>query len=273
MTGRTVTLNTGAPMPWLGLGVWQVEDGDAARVVREAVESGYRSIDTAKVYGNERGVGEGIRTCGVPRERLFVTTKVWNEDVRAGRVEAALDDSLKALGLGYVDLYLVHWPIRGRIAAAWKAMEALHASGRARAVGVSNHMEPHLDELLASARVVPAVNQVEFHPYLQSPALVERCRKHGIRVEAWSPLGQGKGLLDDPTLGRIAGAHRRTAAQVALRWNIQREVVTIPKTVRKERMAENAALADFELSVADMAAIAALDRGRRFGPDPMNFGF
>jgi diketogulonate reductase-like aldo/keto reductase len=268
------TLNTGATMPWLGLGVWQVAgEAETERVVRSAIELGYRSIDTAKAYGNEVGVGKGVRNSGVPRDRLFVTTKVWNDDIRADRVEAAFDQSLRDLGLDYVDLYLVHWPIRGRIVAAWKAMERIFASGRAKAIGVSNHIEEHLDELLAAARVVPAVNQIEFHPWLQSPSLVDRCRQRGIAVEAWSPLMRGGELLADPVLVRIARAHGRTPAQVVLRWNIERGVVTIPKSANPQRQAENAAIFDFTLEDSDLAAIARLDRQHRSGADPLTFGF
>ena len=261
-------------MPWLGLGVWQIgSDAETERVVCTAVEHGYRSIDTAKIYNNERGVGHAIRSCGIPREDLFITTKVWNEDIRRGRVAAAFDESLDRLGLEYLDLYLVHWPIAGRIVSTWRDMEALLRSGRVRAIGVSNHLRPHLDELLAAATVVPAINQIEFHPYLQSRAIVDFCQVQRIQVEAWSPLAQGGALLRDPELSVIAQRHGKTAAQVILRWNLQRGVVTIPKSVRPHRIAENAAIFEFELSPADIAAIDALERHQRVGPDPTNFAF
>ena len=269
----STTLNNGVAMPWVGLGVWQLSDKEAREVVRSAVDLGYRSIDTAKIYGNERGVGEAIRTCGVPREQLFVTTKVWNDDIRADRVEAAFEQSLQLLGIGYVDLYLVHWPVSGKIAHTWKAMERLQRSGRIKAIGVSNHMQPHLEEILGVAEIVPAVNQIEFHPYLQSQPLVEFCRKQEIRVEAWSPLMQGGDLLTDRTLTGIAQRHGKTVAQIILRWDVQSDVVTIPKSVKPQRLAENAAIFDFTLDEAEMSAIAALDRDRRAGPDPFNFGF
>jgi diketogulonate reductase-like aldo/keto reductase len=270
----TVTLLPGVAMPWLGLGVWQAGDDRATeRAVRAALDCGYRSIDTAKIYGNERGVGRAVRDSGVPREQLFITTKVWNDDVRAGRIAAACDQSLRLLGLDYLDLYLVHWPIAGKIASTWRAMEALARSGRVRAIGVSNHLAPHLQELLAGAEIVPAVNQIEFHPYLQSRALVELCRAKKIQVEAWSPLGQGGALLAEPALVEIARRHQRTAAQIVLRWDLQHGVVTIPKSTRPERIAENARLFDFALSPAEMAAIDALECGRRLGPDPANFSF
>lgn len=261
-------------MPWLGFGVWRSGDDAATeRAVRLAIEHGYRSIDTAKIYGNERGVGRAIRECGVPREQLFVTTKVWNDDVRRDRVAAAFDESLRLLGLDYVDLYLVHWPIAGKIAKAWRAMEQVAASGRVRAIGVSNHLAPHLRELLDAAEIVPTVNQIEFHPYLQSRPLVEFCRSKRIQVEAWSPLGQGGSLLQDATLADIAQRHGKTVAQVILRWDLQRGVVTIPKSVTPQRIAENAQVFDFTLSESDMAAIDALERGHRCGPDPANFAF
>lgn len=270
----TVTLNQGGRMPWLGLGVWQLRsDAETERTVCTAIEHGYRSIDTARIYGNERGVGAAVRNCGIPREQLFITTKVWTDDIRSGRVAAAFDESLKRLALDYVDLYLVHWPIRGKVVSTWRAMEGLLTDGRVRAIGVSNHLQPHLDELLPHAKIVPAVNQIEFHPYLQSRPLLEFCRERGIRVEAWSPLMKGGALLDDPALQRIAKKHGRTVAQVVLRWDLQCGVVTIPKSVRRERIAENAELFDFALAAEDLRAIDALDRNERSGADPMNFPF
>jgi len=270
----TTRLNNGVRMPWLGLGVFQVA-GDAAAetAVRTAIEQGYRSIDTAALYGNERGVGRAIRAAGVPRDQLFVTTKVWNDDMRRDRVEAAFEESRRKLGLDYVDLYLLHWPVAGKITPSWQALERLHRAGRIRAIGVSNHLIPHLDELLAAAEVVPAVNQIEFHPYLQSRPLVEYCRAKGIQVEAWSPLMQAGAILHDPVLGGIAARHGKTAAQVILRWEVQGGVVTIPKSVHAARLAENADIFDFALSGEEMQAIAALDCGRRHGADPANFRF
>jgi diketogulonate reductase-like aldo/keto reductase len=266
-------LNHGGSLPWLGLGVWQISDGETERVVRAALDEGYRSIDTAKIYGNERAVGRAIRECGIPREQLFVTTKVWNDDNRAGRIVAAFDRSMGQLGLDYVDLYLVHWPMPGRVAATWRQMEKLLASGRVKAIGVSNHLQPHLDELLAVAEVIPAVNQIEFHPYLQSRSLVEFCLEKGIRPEAWSPLMVGGPVLKDPTLQTIAQRHGKTVAQVVLRWDVQMGVATIPKTSHAERMRENADIFDFSLSPEEMQAIAALDRNHRTGADPMNVPF
>lgn len=267
-------LNAGNNMPWLGFGVWQISgDAETERVVGAAIELGYRSIDTAKIYGNERGVGRAIRASGLAREQLFITTKLWNDDNRAGRAAEAFDHSLKLLGLDYIDLYLVHWPIQGNVVATWKRMERLLATGRAKAIGVSNHLRVHLDELLAVADVVPAVNQIEFHPYLQSKPLVAFCHEKGIQPEAWSPLMVGGEVLGDPVLKQIAKRHGKTTAQVILRWDVQSGVVTIPKTAQRARMAENSDIFDFVLSSDEMTAIAALDRHHRSGPDPMHVSF
>lgn len=266
-----VTLNAGNVLPWVGLGVSLINgDDETERIVRAAIELGYRCIDTAKIYGNERGVGAAIRGCGVPRESLFVTTKVWPDDIRAGRVAEAFEASLARLGLDYVDLFLVHWPVAGKVVPTWKAMEALRASGRVKAIGVSNHLVPHLEALLAEASVTPAVNQFEYHPYLQSRPLVEFCHARGIVPQAWSPLMVGGAVLQDPVLVEIAQRHQKTAAQVILRWDVQGGVTTIPKTVRPERLRENADIFDFALSTSEMEAIAALERGQRTGGDPMN---
>jgi diketogulonate reductase-like aldo/keto reductase len=270
----SVTLNNGVKMPWFGLGVFQVNgDAETDEVVRSAIAEGYRSIDTAALYGNERGVGRAVAGCGVPREQLFVTTKVWNDDMRRDRVMAAFDRSLKLLGLDYVDLYLLHWPIKGKIVPSWRVLEELLRSGRARAIGVSNYMIPHLEELLAAAEIVPAVNQIEYHPYLQSKPLHDFCRTRGIRLEAWSPLMQAGAILREPALAAIARRHGKTVAQVILRWDLQNGVVTIPKSVRAERIRENADIFDFALSADEMETIAALDRGQRSGADPFNFSF
>lgn len=261
-------------MPWLGLGVWQIEsDRETEAIVTSALEIGYRSIDTAKIYGNERGVGNALRSSGLAREQYFVTTKLWNTDIRSGNVERAFETSLKLLGLEYVDLYLVHWAIPGKIVSTWKAMERLQKSGRVKSIGVSNHMVPHLDELLASAEIAPAVNQVEYHPFLQSRELVEYCRVRNIHVEAWSPLMQGGELLKHPTVLSIGQRHRKTAAQVVLRWNVQTGIITIPKSSKPERLRENADIFDFVLTPEDIAAINALEAGHRVGPDPLNVTF
>jgi diketogulonate reductase-like aldo/keto reductase len=274
MPSTTVLLNNGVAMPLLGRGVWQVNsDAETERVVRLALDAGYRSIDTARIYGNERGVGQAIRAGGVPREQLFITTKVWNDDIRRGTVAEAFEESRQRLGLDYIDLYLVHWAIPGKITSTGRAMEKLQRSGRVKAIGVSNHLRPHLDELLPVAEIVPAVNQIELHPYLQSKVLVEHCRAKKIQVEAWSPLMKGRDLLSDPHLVTIAQAHRKTVAQVVLRWEMQSGIVTIPKSVHRDRIVENAGIFDFTLHEVEMKRIEALDRNTRVGPDPLNVGF
>lgn len=270
----TTTLNQGGHMPWFGLGVFQISDGtETAATVRTAIELGYRHIDTASIYRNERGVGQGVRQCGLPREEIFITTKVWNDDIRADRIETAFEESMQRLGFDYLDLYLLHWPIEGRIRESWAAMEKLHRSGRVRAIGVSNYMIPHLEELLPGMAITPAVNQIEFHPYLQSKPLHDYCRIRDIRLTAWSPLMQGGALLKDPVLAGIARQHGKTVAQIVLRWDLQSGVSTIPKSANPTRLTENASFHDFELTVAEMNAIAALDRGHRNGVDPFNFSF
>lgn len=270
----TAVLNNGLKMPWMGLGVFQIaSDSKCETVVRTAIQQGYRSVDTAALYGNEKGVGQAIKSCGIPRSELFITTKAWNDDLRRNRVEAAFEESLRRLGLDYVDLYLLHWPVKGKIISSWKVLEKLYQSGRIKAIGVSNHMIPHLEELLAIADVVPAVNQIEFHPYLQSQELVHLCRERGIQVEAWSPLMQAGRILKDPTLLKIAKAHGKTAAQVILRWDVQSGVITIPKSEKPARIAENADIFDFALSDTEMAELNGLERGQRSGADPFNFNF
>ncbi len=270
----TTKLNNGLLMPWFGLGVFQVPvDADAARAVRTALDLGYRHIDTAALYHNERGVGQAVRESGIPRSEIFITTKVWNDDIRADRIEAAFEDSMTKLGLDYLDLYLLHWPIKGKHQSAWRTMEKLQRTGRIKTIGVSNYMIPHLDELLPKAEIVPAVNQIEFHPYLQSKPLHDYCRARDIRLTAWSPLMQAGPLLRDPVLTAIAKEHGRSVAQIVLRWDLQVGVITIPKSVNPARIAENAALFDFELSATEVAAIVALDRNQRNGADPFTFTF
>lgn len=270
----TATLNNGVKMPWLGLGVYQINgDRETADVVRTAIQLGYRSIDTAALYGNERGVGEGVCSSGVPREELFITTKVWNDDMRRGRVEEAFEQSFSRLGLEYIDLYLLHWPVARRIVPSWKELEKLYMAGRVKAIGVSNHMVQHLEELLREAEIVPAVNQIEFHPYLRSSPLLEFCAAKGIQMEAWSPLMQAGAILKDPTLIGIAKKHGKSVAQVILRWEIQSGVITIPKSTRTARIRENGDVFGFELSAEEMSAIDRLDKAKRSGADPYHFSF
>ena len=266
-------LNNGIKMPWLGLGVYQLQEGQQIdEAIKHALNVGYRSIDTASAYGNERGAGKAIRECGLPREEIFLTTKVWNSDQREDRVMAAFEESLARLELDYVDLYLVHWPVRERYQETWKVMEEIYHSGRAKAIGVSNFQIDHLETILSNSQVVPAVNQIEFHPSLQQPELLAFCKTHNIQVEAWSPLKQGR-IVSDPVVQQIGEKYGKTAAQIVLRWDLQHGVVTIPKSSKLHRIEENGEIFDFELSPEDMQALNGLDNGERIGPDPYNFGF
>ncbi|WP_314612799.1 aldo/keto reductase [Streptomyces stackebrandtii] len=260
-------------MPQLGFGVWQVPDDEAATAVSTALEAGYRSIDTAAIYQNERGTGQAVAASGIPREELFVTTKLWNSEQGYDATMRAFDASLEKLGLDHVDLYLVHWPLPEKDAYVdtYRAFEKIHADGRARAIGVSNFLPEHLERLIGETSVVPAVNQIELHPQLQQTASREAHARHGIATEAWSPLGQGKGLLEVPAIVAIARKHERTPAQVVLRWHLQLGNVVIPKSVTPSRIRENIDVFDFTLDPEDLAAIAALDENRRIGPDPAEF--
>lgn len=269
----SLTLNNGVPMPQLGFGVWQVPDDEAATAVSTALEAGYRSIDTAAIYQNERGTGQAVAASGIPREELFVTTKLWNSEQGYDATMRAFDASLEKLGLDHVDLYLIHWPLPEKDAYVdtYRAFEKIHADGRARAIGVSNFLPEHLERLIGETSVVPAVNQIELHPQLQQTASREAHARHGIATEAWSPLGQGKGLLEVPAIVAIARKHERTPAQVVLRWHLQLGNVVIPKSVTPSRIRENIDVFDFTLDPEDLAAIAALDENRRIGPDPAEF--
>ncbi|MGA6157493.1 aldo/keto reductase [Stenotrophomonas sp. NPDC087984] len=264
-----LTLHTGLEIPQLGFGVFQVADEQTTDAVRSAIEAGYRSIDTAAIYGNETGVGRALATSGVPREELFLTTKLWNADQGYDSTLAAFDASVAKLGTDYVDLYLIHWPTPARdlYLDTWRALEKLLADGRTRAIGVSNFQPAHLRRLLDHSGVVPVVNQVELHPYLQQGELRDFHAQHKIATEAWSPLAQGA-LLQDPALAAIAQRHGRTPAQVVLRWHLQLGNVVIPKSVTPARIRENIDVFDFTLTPEDIEAINALDRGERTGPDP-----
>jgi diketogulonate reductase-like aldo/keto reductase len=266
-------LNNGVKMPWLGLGVFKMDDGrEVQQAVRHALESGYRSIDTAAAYGNERGVGRAIRESGIPREEIFITTKLWNEDQRRKRTPAAFAESLKRLDVDYVDLYLIHWPVKGCFRETWQELEKIYQSGRAKAIGVSNFQIHHLEDILREGRVVPGVNQVEFHPFLLQKELLDFCKSRKIQVEAWSPLMQGR-IVSVPAVRKMAEKYQKTPAQITLRWDVQHEVVTIPKSSRNRRIDENAGIFDFALSPEDMNLLDALDEGKRIGPDPDNFNF
>ncbi|MFD3694721.1 aldo/keto reductase [Streptomyces sp. NPDC058646] len=275
----TVKLNNDTLMPQLGFGVWQVPDAEAERAVATALEAGYRSIDTASVYGNEAGTGKGLAASGVAREEVFVTTKLWNGPKRTWDRDAVLrafDDSLGKLRLDHVDLYLIHWPrpMREDFVSIWKTFEEIAASGRAKAVGVSNFRPADLERIAAESALVPAVNQIELHPLFPQAELRAVHAERGIATEAWSPLGQGKELLTLPAVTVIAAKHGRSAAQVVLRWHLQHGNVVIPKSVTPARIRENLDVFGFELDAADVAALDALGAGaagRRIGPDPAVF--
>lgn len=265
-----VRLNNGTLMPQLGFGVYKVPDDEVADLLSTAFEAGYRSIDTASLYGNERGTGAGIAASGIPREELFVTTKLWNTDHGYDAALRAFDDSLGKLGLDYVDLYLVHWPAAARdlYVETWRALEKIAEEGRAKAIGVSNFQPEHLRRLAEETSVVPAVNQIELHPRLQQNEVRSYDADHGIVTEAWSPLARNRGLLDDPAVVDISHRHGRTPAQVVLRWSVQLRHVVIPKSATPARIHENIDVFGFQLDEGDMAALAALETGDRVGPHP-----
>lgn len=265
-----IPIAPGVAMPQLGFGTYRSAPGEEARTsVLAALELGYRHIDTAALYDNEADVGEAIRESGVPRSEVFITTKVWDTDQGYETTLAAFDRSLAKLGTTYVDLYLVHWPKPALAKDTWRAMEEIHATGRAKAIGVCNHLPHHLEALLAQASVPPAVNQVEFHPRLQQPDLQRFCAQHQITLEAWAPIMRG-GVFHIPEILAISERHNESAAQVTLRWILQKGIVAIPKSVHNERIAQNADLYDFALSAGEMAVMDALDHGERIGPDPDN---
>jgi 2,5-diketo-D-gluconate reductase A len=270
-----ITLNNGVEMPQLGFGVWQVPDAEAPLAVGTALEAGYRSIDTAAIYGNEEGTGKALAASGLPREELFVTTKLWNSEQGYDSTLRAFDVSLTKLGLDYVDLYLIHWPLASldRYMDTWRAFEKLYADGRIRAIGVSNFRPAHLRRLFDEGSVVPAVNQIELHPNLQQAELRAFHAEHGIATEAWSPLGQGKELLSDPVVTGLATLYAKSPAQILLRWHLQLGNVVIPKSVTPSRIKENIDVFGFELTAEDLAALAALDNGTRLGPDPDTFDY
>jgi diketogulonate reductase-like aldo/keto reductase len=268
VTTATVLLRSGLPMPQVGLGVWQAPAGAVTRdAALTAIRVGYRHVDTARIYANEADVGAAVRECGVPRDQIWVTTKLWNDDHGYDAALRAFDASLQRLGLDYVDLYLVHWPVAGKRADTWRAMEQIKKSGRARSIGVSNYLVPHLEELFSTAKELPEVNQIELHPFLQQRDTVALCRKHGIVVQAYSPLTRAR-RLDHPVIVDIAKSVGKTPAQVVLRWSVQHGNVILPKSVHQERIRENAAIFDFELSTDVMSRLDALDEGAAVAWDP-----
>ncbi|MGX7243436.1 aldo/keto reductase [Enterococcus quebecensis] len=270
---KTKKLANGSIIPRLGLGVWQVKDGEeAVDSVKWALDAGYRLIDTAAVYKNEVGVGEGIRKSDVPREEIFVTTKLWNTDQGYETTLKAFDESLNKLGLDYVDLYLIHWPVKDKYKDSWRAMEEIYRSGRAKAIGVSNFHEHHIDDLLTTAEIVPMVDQIELHPALTQEPLRKFLAEKNIAVEAWSPLGQGK-ILENATLVEIGKKYNKTAAQVIIRWHLQSDIIVIPKSVHQDRIKQNIDVFDFELTEEDIKQINQLNKNERFGSNPEKFDF
>lgn len=270
----TIMLNNGTVIPQVGLGVFQTPDGSTTvQAVETALAAGYRHIDTAMIYGNEKSVGEGIRRSGVPRSDIFLTTKLWNDDIRAHRAPAAFEESLERLGVDYVDLYLIHWPADGW-QQAWDDLQTIYASGRAKAIGVSNFQAHHIEELLKNSSVTPAVDQIESSPQFTNQELIDFLGTQGIAVEAWSPLGgTGGNLLTDPKLAEIGAQYGKSPAQTVIRWHIQRGIVVLPKSVHEERIRQNFDVFDFSLSDSDMTAINALNTGKRNGADPDTFDF
>lgn len=263
----TVLLSNGVPLPTVGLGVFRASPRDTLDAVGAALRLGYRHVDTAHVYGNEAEVGRAVRESGLAREQVFVTTKLWNADQGEERTLAAFERSRRALGLEVVDLFLLHWPVAGLRLASWRALERLYEDGRVRAIGVSNFLVPHLDELAAHARVLPHVDQIEVHPFHQQRDTRDWCRRHGVTVEAYSPLAKAT-RLSHPTVVETAARLGRSPAQVLLRWGVEQGMVVLPKSVRPARIAENAALFDFELDAAAREALDGLDEGRATGWDP-----
>jgi diketogulonate reductase-like aldo/keto reductase len=269
----TLTLNNGVQIPVLGLGTFRSKLGEETyNAVRYALEAGYRHIDTAAVYGNEESVGEAIRDSKIPREQIFVTTKLWNEDMRRDNQQRAIETSLKKLGLSYVDLYLIHWPVKGKYVESWLELEKIYKKGLARAIGVSNFHIHHLEDVFKVCQIVPAVNQVECHPYLTQTKLADYCSEKGILFEPWSPLAAGK-AIGDKTLAEIGAKYGKNTAQVILRWGLQRGFINIPKSTHRDRIVSNADIFGFSLSKEDMDRIFALNKNERVGADPETFTF
>ncbi|MCL2582814.1 MAG: aldo/keto reductase [Streptosporangiales bacterium] len=272
-TVPNITLNDGNRIPQLGFGVFQVPDEETQKAVEQAFEAGYRSIDTASLYRNERGVGAAIKASGLPREQLFITSKVWNDAQGREKTARSFEESLERLGLDYLDLFLIHWPVpsQGLYVETWQTLAQIRSEGRVKSIGVSNFEPAHLDRLRAETDIVPAVNQVELHPYLTQQAVRDYGKANGVVTESWSPLAKGGDLLAEPVLSEIGQRHGKSPAQVVIRWHLQLDCVVIPKTVTASRARENFDVFGFELTDADLKAISALNRDHRTGPDPNNF--
>jgi len=269
----TKKLNNGVEIPVLGLGVFKSQEGDEAyNAVKYAIEAGYKHIDTAAVYGNERSVGKGIKDSGIKREDIFITTKLWNENQRQGNQYEAFEESLERLGIDYVDLYLIHWPVKGKYVESWKILEKIYKEGRAKAIGVSNFHIHHLEDIFAVSDIIPAVNQVECHPWLTQVELVDYCQSKGIVFEPWSPLGAGQ-LTDNENLKEIAKKYNKSAPQLILKWGLQRGFINIPKSVHKDRIIQNSQIFDFTITDEDMAEIFKQNINKRVGGDPETFTF
>ncbi|HEA30019.1 MAG TPA: aldo/keto reductase [Leeuwenhoekiella sp.] len=266
-------LANGIKMPYVGLGVWKSDNGEEViNAVKWALKAGYRHIDTAAAYKNEEGVGKAIKESGVPREEIFITSKLWNDDQGYEATLKAFDKTMERLQLDVLDLYLIHWPVEGKFKDTWKAMEKLYSDGRIKAIGVSNFLKPHLEELLKDAKVKPMVDQLEFHPWLVQQELHDFCKENDIQYEAWSPLMQGK-LFSQDIVNDIAEKYGKSPAQIVLRWDLQHGVITIPKSVNEKHIQSNIDIFDFELAEEDMKTIDKLNKNERIGPDPNSFDF
>ncbi|PWU66813.1 aldo/keto reductase [Gracilibacillus dipsosauri] len=269
----TLVLNNGTEIPAIGLGVYKAEPGEEVyQAVRSALEIGYRHIDTASLYANEEDVGKAIKDSGISRNEIFVTTKVWNDEQGYENTKQAMANSLKRLQMDYVDLYLIHWPVPGKFTETWKALEELYRDGKAKAIGVSNFLPHHLEDMLKEAEIKPVVNQVELHPQLQQKETRDFCHAHDMLIEAWAPLGKAQ-YFDHPTLQELAKKHGKTPAQIIVRWQYQSKIITIPKSVHKNRQEENVDIFDFTLSQDDMDKIAEMDIGNRIGKHPDKFDY
>ena len=273
---KHLILNNGVSIPQLGLGTYRIGSSEESvyNAVRSAIDQGYRHIDTAAFYQNEAPIGKAIRDSGISRDNLFVTTKLWGDDIVNERIEQAFDKSMRLLDIDYLDLYLVHWPVKNKVAYAWQKLEQIYAAEKTRAIGVSNHLQHHLEEILSSGEVKPVVNQIEYHPYLTSEQLVSWCKSHDIICQSWSPLGSSKiPLLEEETLIEIGNKYLKSSAQIVLRWNIEQGIITIPKSSNAKRQAENYNIFDFQLTPDEVKEISALNKDYRTGIHPDEIGF